>query len=66
METIEGIVKNGHVVPTADIELPEGSKAIITIVDSENDEFWLSTSEEAAARVWGNSEDDVYAELLKK
>ena len=66
MNVIEGVVKNGRVVPTGKIVLPEGSKALITIIDAEEDDFWLSASEESAAAIWDNTQDDVYAELLTK
>lgn len=66
MNVIEGVVKNGRIVPTTAVTLREGSRAIITLVDRGDNDFWLSASEESAASVWENSDDDAYAELLEK
>jgi predicted DNA-binding antitoxin AbrB/MazE fold protein len=66
LNTIEAVVKNGQIVPTEAIELMEGSRALVTILDVEENEFWLSASEESLKVIWDNDEDDVYAELLTK
>ena len=40
---------------------------LVTLLPGEQEQhFWLQASEHALATVWGNAEDDVYAELLKK
>jgi predicted DNA-binding antitoxin AbrB/MazE fold protein len=64
--TIEAVVKNGQFVPIESITWPDGTKAIVTIVDDDEREFWLSASEESLNAIWDNEEDDVYAELLSK
>ena len=64
--TIEAIVKNGQIIPIGDVELPEGSKAIVTILSDEDGDFWLSATAETLKETWDNEEDDVYAELLTK
>ena len=64
--TIEAVVKNGRIIPIIDVELPEGSKAIVTILDDEDSDFWLSVTAETLKETWDNEEDDVYAELLSK
>ena len=64
--TIEAVVKNGQFVPIKSISLPDGTKAIVTIVNDEEREFWLSASEESLNAIWDNEEDDIYAELLSK
>ncbi len=66
LNTIEAVVKNGQIVPTEPIELMEGSRALVTILDVEENEFWLSASEESLNAIWDNDEDDVYAELFTK
>lgn len=66
MNTIEAIIKNGLIVLKEPVELAEGSRALVTILDSEETEFWLSASEEPLNNIWDNDEDDVYAELLTK
>jgi predicted DNA-binding antitoxin AbrB/MazE fold protein len=64
LNTIEAVIKNGQIVPTEPIELTEGSRALVTILENEETEFWLSASEESIDAIWNNDEDDVYAELL--
>jgi predicted DNA-binding antitoxin AbrB/MazE fold protein len=66
LNTIEAIIKNGQIVPLENIELPEGSKALVTLLEMEENKFWLSASENSLAEIWDNEEDDVYAELLEK
>jgi predicted DNA-binding antitoxin AbrB/MazE fold protein len=66
LNTIEAIVKNGQIVPLENIELPEGSKALVTFLETEENEFWLSASENSLDEIWNNEEDDIYAELLEK
>lgn len=63
---IEAVVKNGQFVPIERISWPDGTKALVTIVNDEEREFWLSASEESLNAIWDNEEDDVYAELLSK
>jgi predicted DNA-binding antitoxin AbrB/MazE fold protein len=66
LNTIEAVVKNGRIVPLEDIELSEGSKVLVTFLETEENEFWLSASENSLDEIWNNEEDDVYAELLEK
>ena len=33
---------------------------------SDDDDFWLKTSEQSLIAIWGNPEDDIYAELLER
>ena len=66
MNTIEAIVKNGHIIPLGKVELEEGSKVLVTLADTYDQDFWLSASEESLREIWDNEEDDVYAELLAK
>ena len=67
LNTIEAIVKNGRIVPLEDIELVEGSRALVTVLSEKDDkEFWLATSENSLMDIWDNEEDDVYAELVTK
>ena len=66
LNTIEAVVRNGQIVPTERIELAERSRALVTILQEEEDEFWLSANEESLSAIWDNDEDDVYAELLSE
>ncbi|MGQ0543439.1 MAG: antitoxin AF2212-like protein [Blastocatellia bacterium] len=66
MNTVQGIVKNGHIIPLGNIELEEGMKVLVTLADRDDQEFWLAASEESLNEIWNNEEDDIYAELLTK
>lgn len=64
MNTIQAVVKNGLIVPIEPVELDEGSRALVTILETDDHEFWLSASGQKADDIWSNDEDDIYAELL--
>lgn len=64
MNTIEAIIKNGMIVPIEPVDLNEGSRALVTILESDDEDFWLLASGNTADAIWDNDEDDVYAELL--
>lgn len=47
--------------------IPEGTKVLVTVLPDDNEsQFWLKTSQISLDAIWNNSEDDVYAELLKE
>jgi hypothetical protein len=64
LNTVRAIVRAGKIELLEDIEIPDGSEVLVTPL-VEGPDFWLSVSEAGLERVWNNSEDDVYAELLK-
>ena len=66
LHTVEAVISNGVITPTEPVELVEGSRALVTILDDEDDSFWLEASESSLEKIWNNSEDDIYAELLTK
>ncbi|MBA2620988.1 MAG: antitoxin family protein [Acidobacteria bacterium] len=66
LNTIEAVVQNGKIIPLEKVEVPNGTKALITLLPEEENDFWLSASEDSANEIWNNEEDDVYAELLEK
>ena len=64
LNTVRAIVREGKIELLEDIEIPEGAEVLVTpLVDGP--EFWLKVSEVGLDRVWDNTEDDVYAELLE-
>ncbi len=46
-------------------ELPEGVRVLVTVLPSDEAEFWLQASQTSLGTVWENAEDDVYAQLLQ-
>lgn len=49
------------------VNIPEGTKVLVTVLPEDNEsQFWLKTSQVSLNTIWNNSEDDVYAQLLKE
>jgi hypothetical protein len=46
------------------IDVPDGTRVLVTILPDDETEFWLQASQSSIDPVWNNSEDDVYAQLL--
>jgi hypothetical protein len=46
------------------IEVPDGTRVLVTILPDNETEFWLQASQSSIDPVWNNPEDDVYAQLL--
>jgi hypothetical protein len=66
MNTIWAVIRDGKIVPLEAVKVPEGTRALVTLLPEEDTGFWLAASESSLSEVWGNTEDDVYAELLEK
>jgi hypothetical protein len=65
LNTVRAIIKDGKIELLEHIDLPEGTEVLITPLLDDTD-FWLSASRVALEKVWDNSEDDVYGELLAR
>jgi hypothetical protein len=65
MNTVKAIVKEGRIELLEQVEIPEGTEVLVTIL-SDDEDFWLRASESSLASVWDNQEDDVYEQLLKR
>jgi len=63
-EKFRAIVNEGRIEPLEDIEVPDGTQLLVTVV-SNGDEFWMTASQSNLDAIWNNSEDDIYGELLK-
>ncbi len=67
INTIWAVILEGKIVPLEEIEAPEGTRALVTLLpDEEESDLWLAASESSLSAIWDNVEDDVYAELLEK
>jgi len=66
INTIWAVIRDGKIVPLEAVTVPEGTRALVTLLPEEDTGFWLTASESSLHEVWGNAEDDVYAELLEK
>jgi len=65
MQSIRAVVREGKIELLEEVEIPEGTEVLVTPLSDESD-FWLSASESSLDSVWGDVEDDVYAELLEE
>ncbi len=66
MNTVWAVVRDGRIVPLESIEVPEGTRVLVTLLPEDDSSFWSAASESSLDAVWNNREDDVYAELLEK
>jgi len=65
LKNLWATVRNGNVELLETIELPEGTKVLVTVLPDDSDtEFWSQASQPTLDAVWDNSEDDIYAQLL--
>ena len=66
LNSVWAVVREGSIEPLEEIDVPEGTRVLITFLPEEGAEFWLKASQVSLDKVWSNTEDDVYAELLEK
>jgi hypothetical protein len=66
LNTAWAVVREGKIEVLEQVDLPEGARVLVTVLSEDDTQFWLNASQTALARVWGNTEDDVYAQLLEK
>lgn len=64
-KTLRAIIHEGKIEPLEQVDLPEGSRVLVTLLPDGENEFWLQTSQASLDVIWDNPEDDVYAQLLK-
>ncbi|MEJ7577389.1 MAG: antitoxin family protein [Pyrinomonadaceae bacterium] len=65
MNTVWAVMREGKFVPLEDVEVPEGTRVLVTLLPDDDASFWLMASQPSLDAVWNNLEDDVYAELLE-
>ncbi len=64
LKTLWATVRQGKIELLELSDLPEGAKVLVTVLPDEEAEFWLQASQTSLDRVWDNTEDDIYAQLL--
>lgn len=65
LSTVRAIVRAGKIELLESVDVPDGTELLVTILPGDEQSFWLSCSESALERVWGNPDDDVYGDLLE-
>jgi predicted DNA-binding antitoxin AbrB/MazE fold protein len=65
-KTLKAVVREGRIELLEPVDLPEGTKVLVTLLPDEETEFWLSASQVSLDTLWDDPEDDVYGQLLKE
>lgn len=66
LKTILATVHQGKIEIPDQLMLSEGTKVLVTVLPNEETEFWNDASKISLNRVWDNTEDDIYVELLEE
>ncbi|MCI2430784.1 hypothetical protein LM602_06155 [Candidatus Acetothermia bacterium] len=66
LKTLPAIIHEGKIELLEHVDLPEGTRVLVTLLPDDETEFWLRASQVSLDTIWDNAEDDVYAQLLKK
>ncbi|ELR98046.1 hypothetical protein [Gloeocapsa sp. PCC 73106] len=66
LKTLWATVRQRKIELLESLELPEGTKLLVTLHHDTESESWLQISQPSLDAIWDNTEDDVYAELLQK
>ena len=64
LTTLWATVRNGKIELLDLTELPEETKAIVTLLPDDETDFWLQSSQSSLDTIWDNAENEVYAQLL--
>ena len=65
LKTLWAKIRQGRIELLESTEIPEGTRVLVTLLPDEEAVFWLQASQTSLDAVWGNTEDDVYAQLLQ-
>lgn len=63
--TVWAVVHDGKIETLSVVDVPEGTRALVTLLVEDEAEFWQAASAPSLDEVWDNAEDDVYGELLQ-
>jgi len=64
--TVDAIYEDGKLVLQRPLPLAEHARVRLTIDSDLEREAWLKLSEESLKKVWDNSADDIFNDLLEK
>jgi predicted DNA-binding antitoxin AbrB/MazE fold protein len=64
--TVDAIYEDGKLVLQQPLPLPEHARVRVTIDSDLEREAWLKLSEESLKKVWDNSADEIFNDLLEK
>ena len=61
MQTLWAVVHDGKIELAESVDLPEGARALVTLLSEDENRFWTESSQKSLAAIWDNAEDDAYA-----
>lgn len=65
--TVWATVRDGKIEPLEPVELQEGMRLLITLIEDAESNFWLQASQSALDEIWDNKEDnEPWDEFLQK
>jgi hypothetical protein len=63
LNTVRAAIREGKIELLERVELPEGSRLLVTVLPDEEAGFWTDASRASLDRFSDNPEDDVYARV---
>lgn len=66
LDTLWAVVREGKIELLEDVEVPEGTRVLVTLLPDDNAEFWVKMSQASLDKIWDNPADDVYEKLLEE
>lgn len=66
LKTYSAEMKKGEIRLAEYVQIPDGARVLVTVLDPSEGRFWSAASQSAVDEVWGNEADDVYAKLLEE
>ncbi|MBC8230913.1 hypothetical protein H8E77_15285 [bacterium] len=66
LSTHQAIVHNGEINFLEEVDLLEGTKLLITVLQNDESDFWLTVSQSSIEKIWDNPENDIYEQLLER
>lgn len=66
LNTVRAVVRQGKIELMEQVDVPDGTELLVTILPDDERQFWLGCSQTVLDRIWNNPEDDAYGELLQK
>jgi hypothetical protein len=64
LKSVWAVVRNGKIEMLNPVDVPEGTRALVTLLVEDDAGFWQAASSASLGEIWDNADDDVYAELL--
>jgi predicted DNA-binding antitoxin AbrB/MazE fold protein len=63
LSTHQAIVYKGEIKLLEQVDLPEGTKLLITVLQDDESDFWFAASQSSIEKIWDNPDDDLYEQL---